>query len=51
LISCLEEIALYKGFITPDELENKLERFKGKSAYYDYVFDLIEAEKTQKVNF
>ena len=52
LISCLEEIALYKGFITPDELENKLERFKGKSAYYDYVFDLINAEKSmQKVNF
>lgn len=50
-ISCLEEIALYKGFITPDELENKLERFKGKSTYYDYVFDLIEAEKTQKVHF
>jgi len=52
LISCLEEIALYKGFITADELEKKLEQFKGKSAYYDYVFDLINAEKSmQKVNF
>lgn len=44
-ISCLEEIALYKGFITPDKLENKIERFKGKSAYYDYVFDLIKAQQ------
>lgn len=44
-ISCLEEIALYKGFITPNILENKLERFKGKSAYYDYVFDLINEIK------
>ena len=51
-ISCLEEIALYKGFMTADELEIKLEPFKGKSAYYDYVFDLINAEKSmQKVNF
>lgn len=44
-ISCLEEIALYKGFITPEKLEQKLEKFKNKSAYYDYVFDLIEYEK------
>ena len=48
-ISCLEEIALFKGFITPDELETKLVRFKGKSAYYDYVYDLInEIKSTQK---
>jgi len=48
-ISCLEEIALYKEFITPDELEMKLARFKGKSAYYDYVYDLInEMKSTQK---
>lgn len=48
-ISCLEEIALYKGFITPDELETKLVRFKGKSAYYDYVYDLMnEIKSTQK---
>ena len=44
-ISCLEEIALYKGFITPEKLEAKLKNFKAKSAYYDYVFDLIAAEK------
>lgn len=44
-ISCLEEIALYKGFITPECLEKKLQPFKGKSAYYEYVFDLIEEEK------
>ena len=33
-ISCLEEIALYKGFITSEHLEEKLQKFKGKSAYY-----------------
>ena len=44
-ISCLEEIALYKKFITPEKLERKLEKFKGKSTYYDYVYDLIEYEK------
>lgn len=48
LISCLEEIALYKGFITVDELEQKLKDFKGKSAYYDYVFDLINLEKSMQ---
>ena len=47
-ISCLEEIALYKGFITPEKLEGKLKNFKAKSAYYDYVFDLIAAEKQNK---
>ncbi|MBP3846767.1 glucose-1-phosphate thymidylyltransferase RfbA [bacterium] len=47
-ISCLEEIALYKGFITPEKLEAKLKNFKAKSAYYDYVFDLIAAEKQNK---
>ena len=44
-ISCLEEIALYKGFITPDLLAARLEKFKGKSTYYQYVFDLIDYEK------
>lgn len=48
LISCLEEIALYKGFITPEDLERKLKPFKGKSAYYEYVYNLIEVEKTLK---
>lgn len=46
-ISCLEEIALYKGFITPDELEKKLEMFKGKSAYYEYVFERINELKSE----
>ena len=44
-ISCLEEIALYKDFIAPEELEKRLQRFKGKSAYYDYVFEIIEMKK------
>ena len=48
-ISCLEEIALYKGFITPENLEEKLQSFKGKSAYYEYVFDLIQEEMKNKL--
>jgi len=44
-ISCLEEIALYKGFITPEQLEKNIEKFYGKSAYYDYVKELIESKK------
>lgn len=39
-ISCLEEIAIHKGFISKENLIEKLQSFKGKSAYYDYVFDL-----------
>ena len=49
-ISCLEEIALYKGFTTLEQLEEKLSKFKGKSSYYDYVFNLINHEKTKKNN-
>ncbi|MBP3821279.1 glucose-1-phosphate thymidylyltransferase RfbA [bacterium] len=41
-VSCLEEIALYKGFITKEKLTEKLLPYKGKSAYYDYVFDLLK---------
>ncbi len=49
-ISCLEEIALYKGFITPEKLERNLECFKGKSSYYNYVYDIInEMKASQKV--
>lgn len=44
-ISCLEEIALYKGFITPEKLEENISKFKDKSAYYDYVYDIIESQK------
>ena len=44
-ISCLEEIALYKGFITPEQLEKNIEKFYGKSTYYDYVKELIENNK------
>ena len=39
-ISCLEEIALHKKFITPEKLYKNLEKYKHKSAYYDYIFDL-----------
>lgn len=40
-IACIEEIALNKGFISKEELAHNLAQFKGKSAYYDYVFSLI----------
>ncbi|MBR1424622.1 glucose-1-phosphate thymidylyltransferase RfbA [bacterium] len=42
-IACIEEIALNKGFIDADKLRQNLSRFKGKSAYYDYVFSIIES--------
>ena len=49
-ISCLEEITLYKEFITPEKLERNLECFKGKSSYYNYVYDIInEMKASQKV--
>ena len=41
-ISCIEEIALHKGFITPEELAQNLEKYFGKSSYYNYVKDIIE---------
>ena len=41
-VSCLEEIALHKGFITKEKLTEKLLPYKGKSSYYDYVFDLLK---------
>ncbi len=46
-ISCLEEIALYKGFVTPEQLEKNIEAYKGKSSYYDYVFALIDGYKAK----
>lgn len=44
-ISCLEEIALYKGFITPEELEKSISQYENKSAYYDYVKEVISDKK------
>ena len=40
-ISCIEEIALHKKFITPDRLKENISSFVGKSSYYDYVEDVI----------
>ncbi len=44
-ISCLEEIALYKGFITPEELEKNIQKYENKSTYYKYVKEVIEDKK------
>lgn len=40
-ISCLEEIAYEQGFVSEQTLYNNLKTYKGKSAYYDYVLELI----------
>ena len=40
-ISCLEEIAYLKGFISAKDLLNKIEKY-GNNAYYSYVRNIIE---------
>ena len=43
-IACIEEIALNKGFISPFELLQNIEKFKNKSTYYKYVQEIIESK-------
>ena len=43
-IACLEEIALQKGFITPDQLEERLATAP-KNNYYDYLKRLLKRLK------
>lgn len=43
-IACIEEIALNKGFISPFELSQNIEKFKNKSTYYKYVQEIIESK-------
>lgn len=42
LVSCIEEIALNKGFITSENLEKYIEPLKNKSSYYKYVSNMIK---------
>lgn len=49
LISCIEEIALNKGFITPYDLKKNIAKFENKSTYYKYVQEIIDSKLTQKV--
>ena len=41
-ISCLEEIAFNQGFISKQELLNKIEKYGYKNDYYNYVRNVIE---------
>ena len=41
-ISCLEEIAYNQGFISKEELLNKIEKYGYKNEYYNYVRTVIE---------
>ncbi len=49
LISCLEEIALNKGFISPESLSKNISKLKNKSSYYKYVYNIIEEFKNDSV--
>ena len=40
-IACLEEIAYNKGFMTKDELLNKIEKYGKNSGYYQYVREIV----------
>ena len=44
-IACLEEIAYNQGFITKDELLNKIEKYGLKNEYYNYVRSVINQPK------
>lgn len=47
-IACLEEIALMEGFVSPDEMLKKIEKFKNNE-YYDYIRDLI-TDRRKKID-
>ena len=44
-IACIEEIALLDNFISPEKMLGYIEKYRHKSSYYDYVFDVIESVK------
>ena len=44
-ISCLEEIAYHKGFISKNELLNKIEKYGYKNDYYNYVRTVLESSE------
>ncbi len=41
-ISCLEEIAFKKGFISKEELLDKIDKYGVKNDYYNYVRNVLE---------
>jgi glucose-1-phosphate thymidylyltransferase len=41
-LACLEEIALSKKWVEPDDVARRAMEFKG-SDYYDYVLNLIQS--------
>ena len=47
-IACIEEIALHNGFISPENMLKYIEKYKHKSSYYDYVFEIIDSVKKEK---
>ena len=44
-IACIEEIALNKGFISPQQLKENIKQFENKSSYYKYVQEVIESHE------
>lgn len=50
-IACLEEIAFNQGFISADELLNKIQKYGNKNEYYNYVMDVVinSCKKYEKV--
>ena len=44
-IACLEEIAFNQGFISGDELINKIEKYGTNSGYYQYIREIIRQNK------
>ena len=50
-IACLEEIAFNQGFISANELLNKIQKFGDKNEYYNYVKEVIAqaCKKLEKV--
>jgi len=50
-IACLEEIAFNQGFISKDELLEKIEKFGHKNEYYNYVREVINHQDSVALSF
>ena len=48
-ISCLEEIAYNKGFMTADEIKKNIEKYGLKNDYYNYVRAVISQPKNSAI--
>lgn len=46
-IACIEEIALNKGFISPQELKENISKYENKSEYYRYISKIIDEFETK----